>query len=74
MDRITIRSLHQDTAGVLARVQQGETVEITIRGRPIARIVPVSTGVLTPPTVTLPFAVPNGEAMPGQEAGDVERW
>jgi predicted nucleic acid-binding protein len=28
MDRIPIRSLIQDTAGVLARVEQGETVEI----------------------------------------------
>ncbi|MDY7091297.1 MAG: type II toxin-antitoxin system prevent-host-death family antitoxin, partial [Actinomycetota bacterium] len=41
MDRIPIRSLNQDTAGVLARVEQGETVEITNRGRLVARIVPV---------------------------------
>ncbi|WP_133875464.1 type II toxin-antitoxin system Phd/YefM family antitoxin [Paractinoplanes brasiliensis] len=90
MDRIPIRSLNQDTAGVLARVEQGETVEITNRGRPIARIVPVDvdpleelvrTGALTPPTVTLPFAMPTGAQPADQEAGDLisalrdeERW
>ncbi|XVU23401.1 type II toxin-antitoxin system Phd/YefM family antitoxin [Actinoplanes sp. CA-054009] len=90
MDRIPIRSLNQDTAGVLARVEQGETVEITNRGRPIARIVPVgadpldelvSTGAITPPTITLPFAMPAGVPSAGQDAGelisalrDEERW
>lgn len=80
MDRIPIRSLNQDTAGVLARVEQGETVEITNRGRPIARIVPVggdplyelvNTGVLTPPTITLPFAMPRGVPAADQDAGDL---
>jgi prevent-host-death family protein len=33
--------LNQDTASVLARVQRGQTVEITSRGRAIARIVPM---------------------------------
>ncbi|HEX5203887.1 type II toxin-antitoxin system Phd/YefM family antitoxin [Paractinoplanes rhizophilus] len=90
MDRIPIRSLNQDTAGVLARVERGESVEITNRGRPIARIVPVgvdpldelvSTGTLTPPTITLPFAMPTGAPQAGQDAGDLisalrdeERW
>jgi len=40
--QIPIRTLNQDTADVLARVERGETVEITNRGRPIARIVPVT--------------------------------
>ena len=90
MERIPIRSLNQDTAGVLARVEQGETVEITNRGRPIARIVPVevdaldelvNSGAITPPTITLPFTLPAGEPVAGQEAGelvsdlrDEERW
>jgi prevent-host-death family protein len=90
MDRIPIRSLNQDTAGVLARVERGETVEITNRGRPIARIVPVgvdplhelvNSGVIAPPTITLPFTVPTGAPPAGQEAGelisdlrDEERW
>jgi prevent-host-death family protein len=41
MERIGIRELNQNTSQVLARVSGGETVEITDRGRPIARLVPV---------------------------------
>jgi prevent-host-death family protein len=41
MERIGIRELNQNTSQVLARVSAGETVEITDRGRPIARLVPV---------------------------------
>jgi prevent-host-death family protein len=90
MDRIPIRSLNQDTAGVLARVEQGETVEITNRGRLVARIVPVgvdpldelvNTGAITPPIITLPFAMPTGVPVADQDAGelisglrDEERW
>ncbi len=90
MESIPIRSLNQDTAGVLARVEQGETVEITNRGRPVARIVPigvdpleelVNSGAITPPTITLPFAVPTGVPAVGRDAGELisdlraeERW
>jgi prevent-host-death family protein len=38
--------LNQDTAGVLARVEEGESVEITSRGKPIARLVPIVEGEL----------------------------
>jgi prevent-host-death family protein len=41
MERIGIRELNQNTSQVLARVSRGETVEITDRGHPIARLVPV---------------------------------
>jgi prevent-host-death family protein len=41
VEQIPIRVLNQDTASVLARVERGEVVEITNRGRRIARIVPV---------------------------------
>jgi prevent-host-death family protein len=67
VEQIPIRSLNQDTAGVLARVERGEVVEITNRGRPIARIVPISAdplddlvaaGTVTPPTITTPFPMP----------------
>jgi prevent-host-death family protein len=90
MDQIPIRSLNQDTAGVLARVEKGEVVEITNRGRPIARIVPISdnplaeliaAGVVTPPTITAPFSLPTVAARGDSEAGemiselrDEERW
>jgi prevent-host-death family protein len=41
MESIGVRELNQNTSQVLARVSGGETVEITDRGRPIARLVPV---------------------------------
>jgi prevent-host-death family protein len=81
VEQIPIRTLNQDTAGVLARVERGEPVEITNRGRPIARIVPVRTdplaaliadGVVLPPTVTGPMPLPTATVEPGQpEAGDL---
>ena len=90
MEQIPIRTLNQDTAGVLARVEHGEIVEITHRGRPIARIVPVATdsmadlvasGTVLPPTITGPIPMPTVDAIDGSEAGtllstmrDEERW
>ena len=90
MEQIPIRVLNQDTAGVLARVEQGEVVEITNRGRPIARIIPigadsladlVAAGAVLPPTVTGPIPMPHVAAKPGSESGvllstlrDEERW
>ena len=41
MDTTSVRRLSHDTAGVLALVADGRTVEITNNGRPVARIVPV---------------------------------
>lgn len=38
---IATRELRNDTAGVLRRVQAGEEVVITVRGEPVAQIVPV---------------------------------
>jgi prevent-host-death family protein len=84
-----MRTLNQDTAGVLARVERGETVEITNRGRPIARIVPVAvdpaaaliaTGVIIPSTVDGPVPMPTvpgaGPAAEDLVSGlrDEERW
>jgi prevent-host-death family protein len=90
VEQIPIRTLNQDTAGVLARVERGEAVEITNRGRAIARIVPivadplaelVASGAAVPPTVTSPFPMPAVPAVEGSEAGellsglrDEERW
>ncbi len=93
MDSIPVRQLNQDTAGVLARVERGESLEITSRGRPIARLVPathrglheledlVAAGRVVPATLHAPFAVPEGPAYTGPEAGellsslrDEERW
>ncbi|XVU28605.1 type II toxin-antitoxin system Phd/YefM family antitoxin [Actinoplanes sp. CA-054009] len=41
MDSIGVRELNQNTSQVLARVRGGESIEITDRGHPIARLVPV---------------------------------
>ena len=78
MAQVPIRQLNQDTAGVLARVERGETVEITNRGRAIARIVPigadtladlVASGVIIPPTITGIIPLPTVPAAEGSEAG-----
>ncbi len=90
MERIPIRQLNQDTAGVLARVERGETVEITNRGRLVARIVPagggelddlVAAGRIVPATIAGPFPVPEGPVEAGPDAGELltalrddERW
>jgi prevent-host-death family protein len=90
VEQIAMRTLNQNTAEVLARVERGETVEITNRGRPIARIVPVvedeladlvASGTVVPPTITARLQVPAVPAEPGSEAGDLlsslrdeERW
>jgi prevent-host-death family protein len=41
MDRIGVRELRQHASRYLARVANGEAIEVTDRGRPIARLVPV---------------------------------
>lgn len=40
--RVGMRELSQRTARVLALVKAGETVEVTDRGKPVARIVPAA--------------------------------
>ena len=40
MERIGIRELRQHASRYLARVAAGETIEVTDRGRPVARLVP----------------------------------
>lgn len=42
MDRIGVRELRQHASRYLARVARGETMEVTDRGRPVARLVPVT--------------------------------
>lgn len=83
MTRIPVRTLNQDTAGVLARVERGETVEITRRGRVIAVMSPVGTagelddwitdGRVVPATEGGPFTTPSGPAATGTEAGGLIR-
>ena len=41
MERIGVRELRQHASRYLERVARGETLEVTDRGRPVARLVPV---------------------------------
>jgi prevent-host-death family protein len=41
MDRIGVRELRQNASRYLKRVESGETIEVTDRGRPVARLVPI---------------------------------
>jgi prevent-host-death family protein len=41
MNRVGIRQLRQNASAVLRRVAAGEVVEVTDRGRAVARIVPM---------------------------------
>lgn len=42
MERIGVRELRQHASRYLDRVAHGETVEVTDRGRPVARLVPIT--------------------------------
>jgi prevent-host-death family protein len=66
MERIGVRELNQNTSQVLARVSGGETVEITDRGHPIARLVPVGDD-----RSTLARLVAAGRAVPATGTGPV---
>ena len=66
MERIGVRELNQNTSQVLARVSGGETVEITDRGHPIARLVPVGGD-----RSTLVKLVAAGRAVPPTGSGPV---
>jgi prevent-host-death family protein len=47
MESIGVRELRQHASRYLERVQQGETLEVTDRGRPVARLVPIGSDVWT---------------------------
>ncbi len=64
MDRIGLRELRQNASRYIARVAQGETVEVTQRGRLVARIVPA---------VEDPWAdlILRGEVIPPESSEDL---
>jgi prevent-host-death family protein len=41
MSEVPSRDLRNDTAGVLRRVENGDDVVITVKGRPVAALVPI---------------------------------
>lgn len=41
MEQVGMRELNQHASRVIERVRHGEVIEVTDRGRPVARVVPV---------------------------------
>jgi prevent-host-death family protein len=78
--RVPVRELNQHTSRVLKQVMKGQAVTITLGGRPVARLVPISDppsvleerlvtlGLATPPSDPSPFPPP---AEPGDARLDV---
>ncbi|MEV6287315.1 type II toxin-antitoxin system prevent-host-death family antitoxin [Kribbella sp. NPDC051770] len=82
MDSIPVRELNQHTSAVLARVANGESVEITVSGRPAARLVPIDhatstrselirRGRLIPSTISAPVVMPPGEPDLSTDSTDI---
>lgn len=73
-----MRELNQNTARVLARVKQGEEIDITERGAVVARLVPaashplselIGSGALHPARLSGPAPRPPGPVQSDGEAG-----
>jgi prevent-host-death family protein len=64
MERIGVRELRQHASRYLARVRAGETIEVTDRGRPVARLVPVG----QPSWQDL---IDAGKVIPAEDPGDI---
>ncbi len=56
------RELRNDVSAVLRRVEGGESVRITVSGRPVAQLVPLSRRGTAIPTATLLSALDKGAA------------
>lgn len=63
---VGLRELRHRTGEVLARVRDGETIDVTEYGRPIARIVPI---VARPVSPVLDQLVTSGRAVPATRRG-----
>ena len=82
MSEVSVRMLNQETARVLARVKQGEEIEVTERGVVVARLLPaqpsaagrlLATGKLRPRRTAGPVPRPKGPVRRDREAGEVLR-
>jgi len=67
---VGLRELRHHTSEVLARVQHGETIEVTAHGRLIARIVPVED---REPTPIMKQLVESGRAQLALRPGHLPR-
>ncbi|HET7399068.1 MAG TPA: type II toxin-antitoxin system prevent-host-death family antitoxin [Intrasporangium sp.] len=64
MERIGVRELRQHASRYLERVRRGESLEVTDRGQPVARLVPVRTDLWA-------ALVSSGRVRPAQGGEDV---
>jgi prevent-host-death family protein len=64
MERIGLRELRQNASQYIARVARGETVEVTQRGRLVARIVPAGDD-------SWEDLILRGEVIPAESPGDL---
>jgi len=67
MDRIGVRELRQHASRYLARVKRGETIEITERGTPIARLVPQQRSVIDELIASGRLIPATRDGLPGDE-------
>jgi prevent-host-death family protein len=65
MERVGIRELRINASKVMAKVERGESVEVTSRGRLVARIVPAGR------EAGLARLLAEGAATPPEEEGDL---
>ena len=64
MERIGVRELRQHASRYLERVGRGETLEVTDRGRPVARLVPVQIDAWAD-------MIASGKVTPAEDASDI---
>jgi prevent-host-death family protein len=64
MERIGLRELRQNASRYIARVTRGETIEVTQRGRLVARIVPAGED-------TWEDLILRGDVIPAESAGSL---
>jgi len=60
MDQVGVRELRQNASAVLRRVEAGEIIEVTDRGRAVARLVPIK------PMSRLEQLIAEGRARPAR--------
>ena len=63
MSAVGIRELRQHASAVLRRVAGGETIDVTDRGRPVARIVPLQNGSLDQLVAEGRASAPDGDLL-----------
>lgn len=68
MDEIGVRELKATLSGVLRRVSRGEQVRVTVRGRPVADIVPAGA---SPADEQLRSLIADGRVVPPARARPV---